>query len=211
MSAAVHALHTPPSATSHAEQSFPPSPLSASQARRWTDSLLPRYDWLPYDTGTRELATAIVSELITNAYRHGAHPILNAAASDPSPDPVALALRLTLNPDELIIHCEDPGPGTLPSVPPAVDAEHGRGLLIILRHGARLSTAPTPTGCRITAVLPRTDAARAASCRCPCWSSGHPLDVCARTIRAGGFPYVTRSGVVVYCTPCIRHRRRPAL
>jgi len=84
-----------------------------AHARAWTSAHLP-----PLPTHIAEDALLVVSELVTNAVRHG------------RPD---IEITLNITPDRVRIEVRDGG-DTLPVVPsgqPSIDRPTGRGLLIV--------------------------------------------------------------------------------
>lgn len=84
-----------------------------AHARAWTSEHLP-----PLPTHIAEDALLLVSELVTNAVRHG------------RPD---IEITLTLTPDRVRIEVRDGGDALpmMPSGQPSIDRPTGRGLLIV--------------------------------------------------------------------------------
>ncbi|MGW0629543.1 ATP-binding protein [Streptomyces sp. NPDC002758] len=115
--------HTTP--TGHFTIHLSTTPRGARLARHLAAEQLEAWGW-PYDTEANRTATLLVAELTTNAARHG-----RVRGRD-------YRLRLTLHPEDATLRIEvtdprpdhrPPTPGTLQ--PAALEAESGRGLLLV--------------------------------------------------------------------------------
>ncbi len=97
-----------------------PCPTAAGAARDFTRQILGSWGLL----GLAENATVIVSELVTNALRHGACGA-NGAGHD------RVELILLRQPGRMVCVVTDPGAGLPVLVAPGPSAEAGRGLYVI--------------------------------------------------------------------------------
>ncbi|MFB7598279.1 ATP-binding protein [Streptomyces sp. NPDC056160] len=113
--------------TSHLAIRLSATPRGARLARRLTAHQLDDWGW-PYDTEADRTAALLVAELAANAVQHGGvrgrdfRLRLTLHTAGPAP---ALRIEVTDSRPER----RPPGPGMLP--PPSIDAESGRGLLLV--------------------------------------------------------------------------------
>jgi anti-sigma regulatory factor (Ser/Thr protein kinase) len=110
---------------------------SAADARGWLTSFLHERD---VDEPTMMDATLIVSELVTNALRHGEG---------------STVLRATLSPTEVQLSVTDSGDGEPRMLPPDPDRIGGLGLIVVDRIAAEWGVAPFPNGKTVWALLAR--------------------------------------------------------
>jgi anti-sigma regulatory factor (Ser/Thr protein kinase) len=97
------------------------------QARHFARQRLQEWRWPPDEIRTAEL---VISELMTNSVRAcGAVPGEPARPDDQNSQPVSLTLRL--HPGQLLIEVTDPGSGQPAPAEPGLDAESGRGLMLV--------------------------------------------------------------------------------
>lgn len=125
--------------TARVEYALPQQDVSARWARRLTAGFLAG-SWTPPEAALRtDEATLIVSELVTNATRHGQS---------------RCRLRLSMAAGRVTIEVHDDGPGR-PAVRPAgADAEGGRGIALVRCLSRRLDVTPHAAGGKtIRAVL----------------------------------------------------------
>ena len=111
---------------------------SAADARTWLASFLHERD---VDEPTTMDAALIVSELVTNALRHGEGPTV---------------LRIALSTTELQLSVTDSGDGEPRMLPPDPDRIGGLGLVVVDRIAADWGVAPFPGGNTVWAVLARS-------------------------------------------------------
>jgi anti-sigma regulatory factor (Ser/Thr protein kinase) len=106
---------------------LPALPIAAGRARNFVSDFL--HSW-GEDEELIERAVMIVSELVTNAIRHGDHPLASKRRRRRWPGMV-IVLAMTLQSDALYIEVRDDSP--LLPVPhePADGAESGRGMTIV--------------------------------------------------------------------------------
>lgn len=106
---------------------LPAVPIAAGRARNFVGDFL--HSW-GEDEDRIEAAVMIVSELVTNAIRHGDHPLAGNSKRRSWPGKV-IVLAMTLQPDALYIEVRDDSP--LLPVPhePADGDESGRGMAIV--------------------------------------------------------------------------------
>jgi serine phosphatase RsbU (regulator of sigma subunit)/anti-sigma regulatory factor (Ser/Thr protein kinase) len=123
---AVHVGRVPSHSLAPYESTFPQSPQTAAEVRRWI-----RQSSHGLDRVLREDTVLLATELVTNAVRHGHGDV---------------SVRLWPGPDVVRVEVSDasphrPEPGDLD-----LDAEDGRGLLIVGALSSRWGTAPLPGG-----------------------------------------------------------------
>jgi anti-sigma regulatory factor (Ser/Thr protein kinase) len=182
------------------------SPRIVGELRSATTRHLRRWGVNP-DGGASDLLVLAVSELATNAIRHG-----------PRGDAVRIAVtwgvyRGGAGPDRVSVSVLDGGRGGLRIRDAASDddlPEGQYGLPLLLRCGLRIepTVLPAATGrgsCHlVTAWTPVRTRSRARVCACPCWVHGYGITRCqgliAGTRRSvalfGGLP-------VACCPPCV--------
>lgn len=129
---AVLALHL--CGTSMLEQRLPRQATSARTAREGVREIAGSHG---FDS---DLAELLVSELVGNAVRHGGGPL---GAGE-------LVLRVLVEPAALRVEVDD-GSGRLPGAPrdPGLQAESGRGLLLVDLFSTRWGSQPLPSGKRV--------------------------------------------------------------
>jgi anti-sigma regulatory factor (Ser/Thr protein kinase) len=110
---------------------------SAADARRWLTSFLHESD---VDEPTMMDAALIVSELVTNALRHGEG---------------STVLRAALSPTQVQLSVTDAGDGKPRMLPPDPDRIGGLGLIVVDRVAAEWGVAPFPGGKTVWALLAR--------------------------------------------------------
>jgi anti-sigma regulatory factor (Ser/Thr protein kinase) len=159
------------------------------------------------DGGAFDLLVLAVSELATNAIRHG-----------PRGDAVRIAVtwgayRGGAGPDRVSVSVLDGGHGGLRIRDAASDddlPEGQYGLPLLLRSGLRIEPTVLPaasgrgSGHLVTAWTPVRARARARVCACPCWVHGYGIARCQGLIAGtrrnvalfGGLP-------VACCPPCV--------
>jgi anti-sigma regulatory factor (Ser/Thr protein kinase) len=99
------------------DRQLPPGAEAVAQARHAVDELAPCIDG-----HEAEVLRLVVSELVTNAIRHG--------ASSPQDDP--LTLQVSVDADRARVEVTDPGRGFEPPVGgPSENQESGWGLLLV--------------------------------------------------------------------------------
>ena len=125
-----------------AEDSFPADPTGVRAARAWTRRVLDQ--WLVSGEAASD-AVLIVSELATNAVRHGASPYV---------------LRLEPASDGVLVEMldGDPGRGEVRSEDPT--ASGGRGLALVQALSARWGVESCGLGKRTWCVVPHAATAR---------------------------------------------------
>lgn len=99
-----------------------------AQARAWVGARLPA---VPRQV--REDALLLVSELVTNAVRHG------------SPD-IVVALSVSYDRVRIFVQDGNDALPAVPAVPPSVDRPTGRGLLIVSATAAAWGVERLPVG-----------------------------------------------------------------
>jgi anti-sigma regulatory factor (Ser/Thr protein kinase) len=112
---------------------------SAADARMWLTSFLHERD---VDEPTVMDAALIVSELVTNALRHGEG---------------ATVLRAALSATEVQVSVTDSGDGEPRMLPPDPDRVGGLGLVVVDRVSAEWGVAPFPGGKTVWALLTRPE------------------------------------------------------
>jgi anti-sigma regulatory factor (Ser/Thr protein kinase) len=110
---------------------------SAADARTWLTSFLHERD---VDEPTMMDAALIVSELVTNALRHGEG---------------STVLRAALSPAEVQLSVTDSGDGEPRMLPPDPDRIGGLGLLVVDSVAAEWGVAQFPGGKTVWALLAR--------------------------------------------------------
>ncbi|MFC4465741.1 ATP-binding protein [Streptomyces xiangluensis] len=123
------------------EYLLPDEAASAGRARRLTSAFLSRsrHRMTPVDAEQIDDATLIVSELVTNATRHGRSPC---------------RLRLQVSDERVTVEVYDDSPAHLRVRLPTADGESGRGLALVRCLAQRFDVTPvTGGGERVRAVL----------------------------------------------------------
>ena len=152
-------------------RTLPGQLASVAQARSWLTGLLTTR---LSDTDVVDTARLVVSELMSNAVRHGgaaAQPTSPADAPAPPAGGAAetIGLRLFVAARRIRIDVTDPGCGVdisaaESSVPivqrPDAEAEHGRGLALVEALAERLSWQLDVRGCTVSVQLTHTPARR---------------------------------------------------
>jgi anti-sigma regulatory factor (Ser/Thr protein kinase) len=110
---------------------------SAAEARSWLSSFLHERD---VDEATVGDAALVVSELVTNALRHGAGPTV---------------LRASLTPTEVQLSVTDSGDGEPHMLPPEPGRVGGLGLVVVDRVTTEWGVSPFPGGKTVWALLAR--------------------------------------------------------
>jgi len=123
---ALHVGRVPSHAPAPYAASFPEGPEAASAVRRWI-----RQSSRGLDRILREDTVLLATELVTNAVRHGRGEV---------------AVRLWPGPDVVRVEVSDANPHRPEPGGYDLDAEDGRGLLIVGALSSRWGTAPLPDG-----------------------------------------------------------------
>jgi serine phosphatase RsbU (regulator of sigma subunit) len=123
---ALHVGRVPSFAAAPYAASFPEGPEAASAVRRWI-----RQSSRGLDRVLREDTVLLATELVTNAVRHGRGEV---------------AVRLWPGPDVVRVEVSDANPHRPEPGGYDLDAEDGRGLLIVGALSSRWGTAPLPGG-----------------------------------------------------------------
>jgi serine phosphatase RsbU (regulator of sigma subunit)/anti-sigma regulatory factor (Ser/Thr protein kinase) len=123
---AVHVGRVPPHSAAPYAASFPEGLEAASAVRRWI-----RQSSRGLDRALREDTVLLATELVTNAVRHGRGDV---------------AVRLWPGPDVVRVEVSDANPHRPEPGGYDLDAEDGRGLLIVGALSSRWGTAPLPGG-----------------------------------------------------------------
>jgi anti-sigma regulatory factor (Ser/Thr protein kinase) len=123
---ALHVGRVPSYAAAPYAASFPDGPEAASAVRRWI-----RQSSRGLDRLLREDIVLLATELVTNAVRHGRGEV---------------AVRLWPGPDVVRVEVSDANPHRPEPGGYDLDAEDGRGLLIVGALSSRWGTAPLPGG-----------------------------------------------------------------
>jgi anti-anti-sigma factor len=108
-----------------------PVPTAARAARTFVREVCRAWRLDAPDTTVVDRAVLVANELVTNAVQH--------AHTD-------LWLRLELRADRLFVAVRDRGPKVLEPVPPAPEAEGGRGLWLVEQLGRAWGVRPAPDG-----------------------------------------------------------------
>lgn len=123
------------------EYLLPEEAASAGRARKLTSEFLarPRHRMTRVDAGHIDDATLIVSELVTNATRHGRS---------------ACRLRLQVSDEQVTVEVYDSNPDQPRMRPSTTDSEGGRGLDMVRCLAQRFDIAPVSGGGkRVRAIL----------------------------------------------------------
>ncbi|MER5621590.1 ATP-binding protein [Streptosporangium sp. NPDC002544] len=141
-----------PVVTLHAQLKMAVDPLAPKRARVFTANILRAW-------GEQDLiddAVLIVSELVTNSFRHGRSQRLEDLTVLMGQSTESVTLLLELRPDAVGIHLQDGSP-SLPVPRIALDdQENGRGLQIITALAQSWTVAPVvANGKQITTFLRR--------------------------------------------------------
>ena len=123
---AMHVGRVPSHSLAPYESTFPQSPHTAAEVRRWI-----RQGSHGLDRALREDTVLLATELVTNAVRHG-HGVVS--------------VRLWPGPDVVRVEVSDANPNRPEPSDLDLDAEDGRGLLIVGALSSRWGTAPRPGG-----------------------------------------------------------------
>ncbi|CAM5326288.1 ATP-binding protein [Streptomyces chartreusis] len=115
------------------EYLLPEEAASAGRARRLTSEFLarPRHRMTQVDAGHIHDATLIVSELVTNATRHGRS---------------ACRLRLQVSEEQVTVEVYDDNPDQPRRRPLTAESEGGRGLAMVRCLAQRFDIAPVSGG-----------------------------------------------------------------
>ncbi len=131
-----------PNGASIASLQLGPAPGSARTAREFTAAVL--YTWRL--GGVLPDARLVVSELVTNAVRHGLAPA-RLGAPDACRDRLPpIGLRLLRHPTGLLCEVTDPSDIMPTRLAPDDDAEIGRGLCLIAALSHQWGAIPLPAG-----------------------------------------------------------------
>jgi hypothetical protein len=155
----------------------------------------------PVDSDTADAVLLALSELFTNGITH--HRVA---------DDEYLCVSLTVNAGPLrrwlAVSVTDEGRGSLRTRPRGGDEEDGRGLLLIMGLGAKITEAVLPGGYQVTAWFADSSELRSRVCKCDCVAWGHDkVGVCTWTLRPDTSPAnddenAGRVGAESICAPC---------
>jgi anti-sigma regulatory factor (Ser/Thr protein kinase) len=126
LTGAVHVGRVPSHSEAPFAATFPESVSTAPAVRRWI-----RQSAHGLDRGLREDTVLLATELVTNAVRHGRGDV---------------TVRLWTGPDVVRVEVSDANPRRPEPGGYDLDAEDGRGLLIVGALSSRWGTAPLPGG-----------------------------------------------------------------
>jgi anti-sigma regulatory factor (Ser/Thr protein kinase) len=107
---------------------MPPAAGRLSELRRWAHSWMEKN---PTDGVDRDSVVLLMIELVTNSIKHGAGPV---------------DVELTADSDNLLLVVSDTSEDVPSRQEMAVDAETGRGILILQSLATRWGVRPEPTG-----------------------------------------------------------------
>ena len=118
------------------QQTLTPDAAAPSEARRLTDTFLAESQ---VSAETRRVIVLVVSELVTNAVKHGSPPV---------------SLALTVSPEHVVVEVRDFGAPMPPEHPTLGDSSGGRGLFIVEqlcdRWGARSHAVGKTVWCDVS-------------------------------------------------------------